>query len=140
MNPDKKRLYLDIDGVLLTTKLTRPANYVIEFIDYILDHFDCYWLTTHCNGNSNTAITYLSKYFDVSALQKLKQIKPAHWYSLKTEVFDFTTDFIWLEDYPFLAEISVLKTNKALNNLIIIDLNRKDELKNVIAKLVTHLK
>ena len=110
--PDKKRLYLDIDEVLLTTKLTRPSENVIEIIDYILEHFDCYWITTHCNADSNREINYLSQYFDDKVLQKLQHFKPSNWFTLKTEAFDFTTDFIWLEDYPFLTEIAFLKTYK----------------------------
>ena len=54
------KLYLDIDGVLLTTKNTKAANGAIEFIDFALSNFECYWLTTHCkDGSSNQVLCYL---------------------------------------------------------------------------------
>ncbi|MDR2802386.1 MAG: hypothetical protein LBB31_04120, partial [Prevotellaceae bacterium] len=58
-----KKLYVDIDGVLLTSKHVGAADHVAEFIDFTTSHFDCYWLTTHCKGNALTAVNYLSNYF-----------------------------------------------------------------------------
>ena len=44
------KLYIDIDGVLLKLRDPHPAGYAKEFISYIVEHFDCYWLATHCKG------------------------------------------------------------------------------------------
>ena len=126
------KLYLDIDGVLLTTKNTVPAKNVIEFINFITSNFDCYWLTTHCNGNSQTAINYLGQYFNASILTKMEVIKPTNWITLKTEAIDFTSDFFWLDDFPFESEKNILEKNKTLNKLIIVDLNIPDELLRLI--------
>lgn len=131
----KKKLYLDIDGVLLTCKRTAPADGAIEFIAYVVNTFDCYWLTTHCKGGVNKAVHYLAAYFDNPTLQLLAQVKPAYWDALKTEAIDFTLDFVWLEDYPFEAERAVLVLNNCPENLIVVDLNNKDELKRVTAIL-----
>jgi hypothetical protein len=38
-----KNLYLDIDGVLLTAKHTQAAPGVDEFVDFVTQHFACYW-------------------------------------------------------------------------------------------------
>ena len=96
-----KRLYLDIDGVLLTTKQTRPASNVQEFINFVTSNFDCYWLTTHCKGNNQTVLKYLSEYFNKETLKKFETIKATNWTTLKTEAIDFNSDFFWLEDFHF---------------------------------------
>jgi hypothetical protein len=46
------KLYLDIDGVLLTAKHTQAAPGVDDFVEFITQHFACYWLTTYCKGDS----------------------------------------------------------------------------------------
>ena len=54
---------------------------------------------------------------------------------MKTEGIDFDSDFIWLDDYPFQAELSVLRNFCAENSLYRVNLSNKDELLNVIAFL-----
>jgi hypothetical protein len=129
----KKRLYLDVDGVLLTLKQTKPANHSIAFIEFITKTFECYWLTTHCKGDAHNAIRYLTPYFDEQTLQLLNQVKPTNWDTLKTEAIDFSHDFFWIEDYPFNAEKEVLAKYGRLENLILVDLNNKDELKRIVS-------
>src|SRR5690348_14168215 len=128
----KKRLYLDIDGVLLTVKQTKPADHSAAFIEFILNNFDCYWLTTHCKEGTNNAIRYLTSYFDEQTIQLLKQVKPTNWDTLKTEAIDFSYEFLWLEDYPFNAEKEILIKNNCLGSLVLVELNTKDELKRII--------
>ena len=135
MMPQKKRLYLDIDGVLLTVKQTIPADHSTAFIEFITERFDCFWLTTHCKGDAQNAINYLSRYFDDRTIQLLHQVKPTNWETLKTEAIDFSHDFFWLEDYPFNSEKEVLIKNNRLASLILVDLNTTNELRRVIAEL-----
>jgi hypothetical protein len=123
---------LDIDGVLLTTKGTKPASNVQEFINFITNNFDCYWLTTHCKGNSQTVIKYLGEYFDDTILTQLETIKPTNWTTLKTEAIDFNSDFFWLEDFPFQSEINILESKSKKDKLIIVNLNKSDELMRII--------
>ena len=52
-------LYLDIDGVLLDYNTDTYAKGAIELIEYVTSEFDCYWLTTHCKGDTEPAIEYL---------------------------------------------------------------------------------
>jgi len=134
-----KKLYLDIDGVLLTKRNTSAADNSKEFIDFVIHHFDCYWLTTHCKGNSGTTIQHLAKFFDEKTLEKLSKIKATNWTTLKTESIDFSSDFFWIDDYAFEAEKNVLSANSSLSRLIIVDLNRKDELKRVMNILLRSL-
>lgn len=132
----KNKLYLDVDGVLLTCKNKRTAESSEVFIDYILQHFDCYWLTTHCKtGNTHSVIMYLSGFFPPRVIKKLEQIKPTIWNTLKTEGIDFTSDFVWLDDYVFQGEKNELRKHDCLNSLMLIDLNRDKELLKVTEKL-----
>lgn len=131
-----RKLYLDIDGVLLTTKGSKPSADSEEFIEFITDNFDCYWLTTHCKGNKNTALKYLGSYFSQPIINKLMQVKETNWDCLKTEAIDFSSNFVWLEDSPMEAEKRVLRENQVLISLIIINLNNPDELKQIQRRLM----
>lgn len=132
-----KKLYLDIDGVLLTNRNPRAADEAIELIDFILSRFDCYWLTTHCRENSSTnALRRLTLYFHESTIEKLKQIKPTQWNTLKTEAIDFESVFYWLDDYVLEAEKKELERHKCLQNLLLVDLMNDNELTKIIQKLI----
>ena len=128
-------LYLDIDGVLLNHDSDTRANYSIELIDYITNEFDCYWLTTHCKGDITPAIDYLSDYFPAETVEKLKTIKPTYWEDLKTDGIDFDKNFIWLDDYPFQAELSVLEHFGASDSIYKVDLRNENELLAVLNHL-----
>ena len=129
------KLYIDIDGVLLNYDTDSKADHSVELIDYITKEFDCYWLTTHCKGDSKPAVEYLSGYFPDETIQKLRKIKPTYWEDMKTEGIDFDSDFIWLDDYPFQAELSVLRNFCAEKSLYRVNLSNKDELLNVMTFL-----
>jgi len=131
MNP-KPKIYLDIDGVLLTTKKTQKAENSDLFVDFLISNFDCYWLTTHCKGDAKTAVNYLSRYFEDKTIKLLKQVKPTNWHTLKTEAIDFESDFFWLEDNPMHAEISILKNKAKLHSLVVVNLHEKDELVRIV--------
>ena len=123
------KLYLDIDGVLVTAKHTQAEPGVDEFIDFITQHFDCYWLTTHCKGNSPLAIRYLARFLPPATLEKLRQaVQPTNWDTLKTEAIDLASDFYWLDDQPFQSEIAYLQAHGVANGLIIVNLSNAEEL------------
>jgi hypothetical protein len=131
----KKIIYLDIDGVFLTTKNTKPADYSNELIRYLVNHYNCFWLTTHCKSGINNSIPYLSSFFDNETLELFKLVKETNWETLKTEAVDFHSDFYWLEDYPFEAEKKALDLNGCLSRLITVNLMNHNELKTVIGLL-----
>lgn len=131
------KLYLDIDGVLLTAKNPQAADGAAEFVEFITDHFDCYWLTTHCQGNTYTALNYLSEYFDKAIMERLQTIKPTRWQTLKTEAIDFDSQFVWLDDYAMQAEKDSLKQQNAMGSLILVDLNGRNTLSAIIEQLET---
>ncbi len=125
------KLYLDVDGVLLTAKQTRVADFANHFILFIVANFDCYWLTTHCKGDTATVIRYLSSYFSQDVMQKLLSVKPTDWTTLKTEAIDYNSDYLWLEDNPFQSEITILKSKSHEEKLIKVDLNQTNELERI---------
>ena len=65
-------------------------------------------------------------------MQKLAKIKPTCWEDLKTEGIDFDSNFIWLDDYPFQAEESVLENFGASDSLIKVNLSNEGELLRVL--------
>lgn len=132
MTSNNIKIYLDIDGVLLTTKQVKPAEHAVDFLNFVINNFDCYWLSTHCKGNKQIAINYLSRFFDSTVIQQIEIIKPTNWETLKTEAIDFTSSFFWIDDYPFNSEINILKKHDFIDRLIIVDLKQNDELIRII--------
>lgn len=116
-----KNLYLDIDGVLLT-KQGVSASHIVKFLQYATDNFDCYWLTTHCDGDATPAFLYLVGKLPPDAVPYLEKIKPTKWKLWKPEAIDFTGDFYWLDDYAFEEDRKILAEHQALDKLITIDL------------------
>ena len=130
------KLYLDIDGVLLTTKNTKPKDFSKSFIKFITANFDCYWLTTHCKGDASTAMKYLSNYFPLVYLNMLRKVKPTYWDTLKTEAIDFESNYVWIEDMPMEAEQKVLQQENT-GHLIVVNKNDslilvKQQLKEIL--------
>ena len=70
----------------------------------------------------------LSHYFPPNIIKMLHQVKPTKWDTLKTEGIDFDSDFYWIDDYAFEAEKQVLIRKDCINRLIVVNLNRKNEL------------
>ena len=107
-------IYLDIDGVILDKDL-QPVKHLKEFLKHTTDNHEVYWLTTHCKGDSEVTLNYLSRFLDKDILELLKEVKPTIWDKFKTEAIDFTKDFVWLDDYIFPAERQVLERKNKLN-------------------------
>lgn len=135
----KKKIYIDIDGVLLDYKTGEPAKHAEELIMFLTSgRYDCYWLTTHCKGDTAPTLQYLSGYFSEKVMKRLSRVKATDWVTLKTEAIDFGSDFIWLDDYPFQAEISALDCVHKRTSLCTVNLERDDELLNVISFIKKH--
>ena len=137
-----KLLYLDVDGVLLGRVAPNDirvclADSAREFLEFVLKHFTCFWLTSHCrNGDSSDVINLLKRYADTSVIELASSVRPTTWHGLKTEVINPTTDFYWLDDNPIAEEIRWLEMNGVLDRLIWVDTrNRLSDLRNVIAVL-----
>lgn len=109
-------IYLDIDGVLL--KDGKPILDIENFIIPLVENNDCYWLTTHCKGDTKHTLEYLSDKLPAELMSYVKKIKPTNWQTLKTEAIDFTKDFRWYDDYIMEAEKDVLAKNNCANKFI----------------------
>ncbi|MCX6727566.1 MAG: hypothetical protein NTX11_02010 [Candidatus Saccharibacteria bacterium] len=116
-------VYLDIDGVLLANDLT-PANHSKEFLAYIICKYpnSTYWLTTHCQGDSNVPVQHIGHLFDEETVGIMRKIKPTTWDLAKTRGIDFTQPFIWFDDDLFHEEKLTLLDNEVLDNWIKVDL------------------
>ena len=67
----------------------------------------------------------------------MKCIKPTIWGALKTDAIDFSSEFIWLDDYIMNAELAVLavlKENGCADSVYRIDLEREN-LHNILKQI-----
>ncbi len=126
------KLYLDIDGVLITAKNPNAPEGIDAFLEYVSSNFDCHWLTTHCKGDASACIQYLKQYLSNNSLVSLSKIKPTTWDTLKTEAIDMEESFYWLDDYPMMAEKKELEKHGKLDSLIQVNLNNQNELERII--------
>ena len=96
--------------------------------------FECYWLTTHCRHGQNRAIEYLNQYYPAEVIRKLEGTIPTDWDALKSEAIDFSERFLWFEDAPFEAELEHLRKIGMEDCCILVNLDRPNELKRIIAE------
>ena len=92
-----KNIYLDIDGVLIPYKSQEQVSGVLEFLKYITENFEVFWLTTHCKSERDLmhVRSYVSRWVPGSE-KYIEKIRPTYWYMNKTEGIDFTKDFLCL--------------------------------------------
>lgn len=129
-----KKLYIDIDGVLVSGG--KATLWVTEFLRFATEHFDCYWLSTHCQGDTRPVFLYLVSRLPSEALPSIEKIKPTEWQHWKTEAIDFSSPFVWLDDNLFEMERRTLIEHSALDNFIHINLTAQpNQLADVIQKL-----
>lgn len=114
-------IYLDIDGVLLT-KEGKPAIGVEAFLKYLTENHECFWLTSHCQGDTKGAINHLDGRVSAQALEYAKRIKPTTFQTWKTDAIDFTKDFRWFDDYIFVKEKQALIQHDCEDKLVKVDL------------------
>ena len=120
-------LFLDCDGVLLGKARASDtaivlAKYAEEFLEYSLQHYQCFWLTTHCHNGDNTHIVNLLKrYAGETIIKMVKDIRPVSWKTFKTEAIDINSDFYWIDDQLLWSEIQWMKKNNILHRWVQID-------------------
>jgi hypothetical protein len=134
-------LYLDVDGVFLGRQDAAEANLAIAkhaeaFLDFALRHFDCYWLTTHCDGTQESVLRYLRPYCSEDLLKKLAEVRPTQFRTVKPEALE--GDFYWVEDAPLQAEIEWLKSRGLLPRWIEVNTRKRpDDLLTAMSRLRT---
>jgi hypothetical protein len=118
----RPNIYLDIDGVLLANEENLSIG-AVEFIKYAVEHFDVYWLTTHCmDGDPTHAIKYLNRASKEDLRPWLEMFKPVTWSLKKTEAIDFSKPFLWFDDDCFSGEKIVLHEHGVFNSWIEVNL------------------
>jgi hypothetical protein len=133
MNKKQSLLYLDIDGVLLGKNNPNDTEIILakhakEFLEFCLENFKCYWLTTHCkDGDASPLIQQLREYADDSVIELIRRFCPAIWKTLKTEAIDFASDFYWIDDDPLQCEIDQLKQNKVFDRWIEVNTRKRPD-------------
>ena len=134
-------LYLDIDGILLgrsdpAGQEVCLARHAEAFLDFALRHFNCYWLTTHCDGTRESVLRYLRPYCSDDLLKKLAEVRPTQFRTVKTEALE--GDFYWVEDAPLQAEIEWLKSRGLLSRWIEVNTRKRpDDLLTAMSRLRT---
>jgi len=128
-------LYLDIDGVLLANE-ENLAEGAAEFIKFAADHFEVYWLTTHCmNGDPSHAIEYLNRGTSEDLRPWLKKFKPTTWSLAKTDAIDMSKPFIWYDDDCFSGEKKALEEAGVFDSWFMVDLREHPD--QMVKELVT---
>ena len=118
----KEKLYIDIAGTILTGAGLAPG--AKRFILNVVQTFDCYWLTTHCHGDTATVLRYLRPHADDETYAALEKIRPTNWEVFKTEALDpVDPTWIWLDDAPLATEITWLQQYGREASWIKIDTN-----------------
>ena len=131
-----KRLYIDVDGVLIPSdKEDELPEHILPFIDFVTANFDCYWLTSYCRGNARLLLKLLAGYFEPIVMEKLIKVKTTNFKKTKAEGIDLSSDFIWIDDSPTVASKNILTEAGRLDRLIVVDLETKDELIRVMELL-----
>ena len=123
----KPNIYLDIDGVILVNDKNGAAH-VHEFLELITTNYPdtTYWLTTHCQGDVQTAVNRLRTVLEPKTIELLHSIKPTRWKVAKTEAVDFTKPFLVFEDDLYDEEREELIKHGVLDNWILIDLAKNE--------------
>jgi hypothetical protein len=117
-------LYLDIDGVLLRRTGRREFNDraefeiatgAYEFMDWCIERFDCFWLTSRSHDGSYAGIEQAFRFaipttsLPIEIKDRIHAIKPAAWPRSKIEGIDVSEEFIWLDDDPDDASLRELE-------------------------------
>lgn len=97
------------------------APYAEEFVDFILQHYHCYWLSPECCQAEHETRLYLSEFFNETIINKLMQIEPTVWNSSKTQALDFSADFVWIDSFVFDYEKEKLRQNGREHQLLLLN-------------------
>ena len=114
------KVYLDIDGVLVMHG--EKTQYADEFIKFLVENFDCYWLSTNVKGNTDFVLNRLKNIFSPETMECIKKIKPTNWQTLKTEAINLDEDFWWFDDFALQKETEILAEHRKENRLILVRL------------------
>lgn len=132
-------IYLDIDGVLLANE-SNAANYADEFLKAVISKYpeSTYWLTTHNWKGENRAKEVLTPHLNPETVELLDKVKPSEWNDLKTDAINFEQDFLWFDDDLWPNELNVLEKHEALQNFMMVDLNKDPNMLKKLAEVIVN--
>ncbi len=133
------KIYLDIDETLINNHNyemndggifvnPKPANHLKEFLEQMLKNHDVYWLTTHCQGDAQTAVSYLAEFVPNEIVELVKNIKPTKWNLVKSEAINMDEDFLWFDDAPTWVDVDTLKKHNKLESLVKVNLDENPDI------------
>lgn len=130
-------IYLDIDGVLLVND-KEAARHADKFLQAVLEKYpdSTFWLTTHNWKGENRAEEILAPYLRPETVALLDKIKSTEWGDLKTDAISFEQDFLWFDDDLWPDELNVLEKHEAVQNFIIVHLDKDPDMLEKLARVV----
>ena len=117
-------LYLDIDGVILRRTGRREFNGrtefevapgAYEFMDWCIERFDCFWLTSRSHEGTYDGIEQAFRFaipttnLPAEVKARIHAIKPAAWPRAKIKGINVSEQFLWLDDDPDNASLEELE-------------------------------
>ncbi len=134
-------IYLDIDGVLLDNE-SNAADYADEFLKAVIEKHpeSTYWLTPHNRKGENHAKEVLIPHLNPETINLLDKVKSSEWKDLKTDAIDFNQDFLWFDDDLWPNELSILERHEALQNFMIVDLQKDPNTLKKLAEVIEKAK
>lgn len=139
---NKLNIYLDIDGVLISDAVDsygKPSEHILDFLKFITENHNCYWLTTHCMNGENHVEEFLQKKLPPEAMLYVSLIKPLDWKQWKTEAIDFNQDFRWIDDDVYEEEMEMLRKHNCEDKLIKVNLQENtNQLKYILNQFLTN--
>ena len=116
------KLYLDIEGTLIGSD-GHPAKGAEDFLHYVTDMYECFWLSSHAKtAEDNPIRRIVTAGFSEDAVIAASKINSAFWNIHKIEAINLKEDFVWLDDSPSSADFVLLQKNNVFRRLYHIQL------------------
>ncbi len=122
------RLYLDIDGVVLRSTLPSAWNagwqvapLASEFLEWAISLHEPVWLTARDKlGTGEGIASALSSALGASdtLISLASKIPVQGWVGTKSNAFDFSADFLWLDDCPRSEDLIALENRGCVDRWI----------------------
>jgi len=150
-----KKLYLDVDGVVLrrtgiaTARGSTEfeiANGALTFHSWCVEHFECRWLTARSHkgeiADVERAFRHAVRSRDMSnqeyaeLMALVAGIPVARWGEMKAEVFDAEEDLFWVDDNPGEKSLRWLERQGLAERLVVASTDHRcDDLTRVLGVL-----
>lgn len=119
-------IYLDIGGVVLANE-KNASKHLYPFLEYLVSNHNVYWLTSHCQGNTQYTLSHLSNTLSEPFIALLRPVKATTWDNAKTDAIDYSQPFIWFDDELYTEERIELEKRGLLSSWYEIDLSKNED-------------